>query len=122
MYGAGSEFAICRSISAFDGRICPTASGRKYRSCDSAAEWNVLARTPVTPRSSRRPRISPAALSVNVTARICEAWNAPDATWFAIRRVIVVVLPDPAPARMQTGPRTASTARCCSALSSIRPS
>ncbi len=40
--------------------------------------------------------------------------KAPVSTWFAIRRVIVVVLPEPAPARMQTGPRTASTAaRCC---------
>src|SRR5207244_2600088 len=41
------------------------------------------------------------------------------ATWYAIRRVIVVVFPDPAPARMQTGPRTASAARRCSGF---RPS
>ena len=40
--------------------------------------------------------------------------DPPSATWFAIRRVIVVVLPEPAPARMQTGPRTVSTARRCS--------
>ena len=66
---------------------------------------------------SSRARISPAALSVNVTARICDGAKAPVATWFAIRRVIVVVFPDPAPARMQTGPRTASTARRCSAFS-----
>jgi hypothetical protein len=53
-------------------------------------------------------------LSVNVTARIARAANVPLATWFAIRRVIVVVFPEPAPARMQTGPRTISTARRCS--------
>ena len=53
---------------------------------------------------------------MNVTARICDGANAPVATWLAIRRVIVVVFPDPAPARMQTGPRTASTARRCSAF------
>ena len=75
------------------------------------------ARTPVTP-SAREPRPQlAAALSVNVTAMISLASNAPDATWCAIRRVIVVVLPEPAPARMQTGPRTASTARRCSAFS-----
>ena len=88
----------------------------KKRSCPSAAEWNVLARRPSTPRAPSRARISPAALSVNVTARISPAENAPVATWLAIRRVIVVVLPDPAPARMHTGPRTASTARRCSAF------
>ncbi len=58
--------------------------------------------------------MTPAALSVKVTARICDGSKAPAKTWFAIRRVIVVVFPEPAPARMQTGPRTASTAaRCC---------
>jgi len=56
-------------------------------------------------------------LSVNVTARIWPAPKAPTATWFAIRRVIVVVFPEPAPARMQTGPRTVSTARRCSGFS-----
>src|SRR5207302_2620233 len=61
----------------------------------------------------------PAALSVKVTARIWSGSNAPAATWFAIRRVIVVVLPEPAPARMQTGPRTRSTAPRCS---EFRPS
>ena len=66
----------------------------------------------------RAPRAAtsspPAALSVKVTARIWRGANAPVATWCAIRRVIVVVLPEPAPARMQTGPRTASAARRCS--------
>jgi hypothetical protein len=58
-------------------------------------------------------------LSVNVTAMICAGSKAPDATCCAIRRVIVVVFPEPAPARMQTGPRTASAARRCSGF---RPS
>ena len=51
------------------------------------------ARTPVTPSASSRARISPAALSVKVTARISSDRNAPVATWFATRCVIVVVLP-----------------------------
>lgn len=42
-------------------------------------------------------------------------------TWLAIRRVIVVVFPDPAPASITTGPRTASTARRCSGLRSSKP-
>jgi len=54
---------------------------------------------------------------VKVTARISCGWNSPIATWFAILRVIVVVFPEPAPARMQTGPRTVSTARRCSGFS-----
>src|SRR5947208_2447156 len=39
-----------------------------------------------------------------------------------MRRVIVVVLPVPAPARMQTGPRTASAARRCSGFRPARES
>jgi len=114
---------IWRSVSAFDERILPGPSGpAKWRSWASAAEWNVRAATPPAPSASSRVRISPAALSVNVTARICVGANAPVATWFAIRRVIVVVLPEPAPARMQTGPRTASAARRCSGLSPSRTS
>src|SRR4051812_28238781 len=50
---------------------------------------------------------------------ICAGAKAPVATCCAMRRVIVVVLPEPAPARMQTGPRTASAARRCSGF---RPS
>src|SRR5918992_4563709 len=37
-----------------------------------------------------------------------------------MRRVIVVVFPDPAPARMHTGPRTLSTARSCCGLRSAK--
>ena len=114
MNGGGSERRIGWSVSAFDGRIWPIRSPAKKRSCASAAEWNVRATTPRTPSPASRSRMTPAALSVKVTARISDGSKAPVSTWFAIRRVIVVVLPEPAPARMQTGPRTASTAaRCC---------
>src|SRR5581483_1110397 len=119
LYGAGRRLASWRSRSTFEGRIFPTRSGAKWRSWRRAAAWNVEARTPLTPSPPSRARSSPAALSVNVTARICGAANAPDSTWCAIRWVIVVVLPEPAPARMHTGPRTASAARRWSAF---RPS
>ena len=98
-------------------RIRPGRSPRARMSWESAAEWKVRASTPSTPSASSRRRISPAALSVKVTARISSERNAPEATCCAIRRVIVVVLPEPAPARMQTGPRTASAARRCSGFS-----
>src|SRR5439155_6561120 len=117
LYGIGSVLPIWRSISAFEARILPGGSPRNHRSCANAAEWNVRARTPPAPSSSSRLRISRDALSVKVTARICSAGKAPAATWCAIRLVIVVVLPEPAPARMQTGPRTVSTARRCSGFS-----
>src|SRR5438105_5338634 len=100
----------------------PTSSGAKWRNCRSAAEWKVPARTPVTPSARNRARNSPPALSVKVTAMSCVGSNAPDATWCAMRRVIVVVLPEPAPARMQTGPRTASAARRCSGFNPSRAS
>src|SRR5262245_53497881 len=115
-YGRGSEFAMCRSISAFDGST-PSGPRPKEWSCCRALAWKVRARTPSIPSRPSLARISPAALSVNVTARISGAANVPVATCHAMRRVIVVVLPDPAPARITTGPRTASTARRCSAFS-----
>jgi len=45
------------------------------------------------------------AASATVTARICEGSNAPLRTWHAIRCVIMVGLPVPAPARMATAER-----------------
>src|SRR5262249_13198805 len=89
------------------------------RSCRNAAEWNVDARTPATPRRASRAFSSPAALSVNVTAMIWAGANVPVAACCAMRCVVVVVLPGPAPARVQTGPRTASAACRCSVF---RPS
>ena len=78
----------------------PTSSGAKCRSWRSAAAWNVPARTRVTPSEASRERSSAPAFSVNVTASSCCGANAPVRIWCAIRRVIVVVFPEPAPARM----------------------
>ena len=100
----------------------PPGSPSKRRSSASAAEWNVEARTPSTPSAASRARNSPAALSVKVTATIDDGsmqWCRL-VTCQAMRRVIVVVLPVPAPARMQTGPRVASAAARCSAFSPPR--
>ena len=116
MYGGGRPFPIRRSVSAFVARMRP-GSPPKRRSSASAAEWKVDARTPSTPSAASRPRSSPAALSVNVTATISAAGKAPLATCHAMRRVIVVVLPVPAPASTQTGPRVTRTAACCSGFS-----
>src|SRR5262249_11605729 len=49
----------------------------------------------------------------NVTASTCPAATWPLATSWAIRCVMVRVLPVPAPASTQTGPRGASTASRC---------
>jgi hypothetical protein len=54
------------------------ALGREAVELASAAAWKVRALTPRTPSAASRARISPAALSVNVTARICSAMNAPE--------------------------------------------
>ncbi len=70
----------------------------------------MRASTPSTPRPASRVLSSPAAFSVNVTARIWDAGNVSVATWYAIRCVMVVVFPVPAPARMATGPRFARAA------------
>jgi hypothetical protein len=72
--GGGSPFAIRRNASAFDGRMRLGAQPSQC-SCASAAEWNVRAVTPAAPSASSRTRISVAALSVNVTARISRAAN-----------------------------------------------
>jgi hypothetical protein len=62
----------------------------------------------------------PPALSVKVTARICDGSNAPLRTWHAMRCVIVLVLPVPAPARIATGPRSASAASRWASFSPAR--
>src|SRR6266571_7444749 len=94
--------------------------GHSRPSWDSAAEWKVRASTPSTPNVRRRDFSSWAAFSVNVTASISPGRNAPPATWQAMRRVIVVVFPVPAPARMTTGPRTAEAASRCAGFSPSR--
>ena len=93
--------------SSTSGSGSPVYEDHSLESCESAAEWNVRASTPSTPSAWRRRASSPAALSVNVTARICDGSNAPLRTWHAMRCVIVVVLPVPAPAgsRLALGAR-----------------
>ena len=70
-------------------------------------EWKVLTHivraTPPT-RSSMRSRISPAALLVKVMARISSGRAWPAAMRWATRWVSTRVLPEPAPARMSSGP------------------
>src|SRR5947209_1713855 len=71
------------------------------------AAWNVIthiARTRRPTSSPARSRISPAALLVNVIARISFGFAASVATRYAIRWVSTRVLPDPAPARIKSGP------------------
>ena len=105
--GGGSAFAREAISGAFESRISgsrtPACFSHRRPSCDSAAAWNVRASTPSTPRPARRCLSSPAAFSVNVTARTCAAGNARTRPGTAIRCVIVVVLPVPAPARIATG-------------------
>src|SRR5262245_54452178 len=60
-----------------------------------------------------------AALSVKVSARISEGRARRVAMRWAIRRVMTVVLPVPAPAMMSSGPAACATAAVCAAL---RPS
>src|SRR4051794_5420275 len=109
-------------LSMIVGRAPLDSRGQKYWSCRSAAEWNVRACTPPTPRARSRERISPAARVVNVTARTRSAEAMPLTTRLAVRWVMARVLPVPAPARMQTGPRRASAACRCSGSSPARTS
>src|SRR5690606_14927691 len=67
-----------------------------------------------------RSRISPAALLVNVTARI-EAGSTPySSTRYAILDVRTRVFPDPAPASTRSGPSKCSTAARCSGFNVFR--
>src|SRR4051812_7614681 len=86
------------------------------------AAWNVMthiARTARPTSSSTRSRISAAALLVNVMARIssARAWRV--RSRYAIRWVSTRVLPEPAPARMSSGPSPCVTA---SRWGGVRPS
>ena len=55
-------------LSSTEGSSPPYACGQKYCACRRAAEWKVRACTPRAPSSWSRPRISPAARVVKVTA------------------------------------------------------
>lgn len=57
-----------------------------------------------------RSRISSAALLVKVTARMDAGWTPSSSINHAMRRVMTVVLPEPAPARMSSGPAVCVTA------------
>jgi hypothetical protein len=59
------------------GSSPPTTFGQKKDSWRSAALWKVRACTPPTPSWRSRPRISPAARAVNVTARTCPGAYTP---------------------------------------------
>src|SRR3954463_3664249 len=87
------------------------------------AEWNVIthiARVARPTSCSTRSRISPAALLVNVIARISSARAWPVRSRYAIRWVSTRVLPEPAPARMSSGPAPWAPAARCGGLSPPR--
>ena len=64
--------------------------------------------------ASTLSRISRAALLVKVTARIAQGLIPRSLTMYAMRWVMVPVLPLPAPASMRRGPTTVVAAsRCC---------
>src|SRR5579872_1305436 len=65
---------------------------------------------------STRARISSAALLVNVTASTSFGFAWPSPTRYAMRLVITRVLPEPAPARISSGPLRWRTASRCSGL------
>src|SRR6478609_4931540 len=87
------------------------------------AAWNVIthaARAGGPTRSVTRSRISPAALFVNVIARISGGFAPAAASRCAMRRVSTRVLPEPAPATTSSGPSVVSTASRCAGFRSAR--
>src|SRR5690348_6086020 len=81
--------------------------------------WKVPTLRPRVPVSSEssRPRISPAALLVKVTARIAHGGTRSTSTSQAMRWVSTRVLPEPAPASTRYEPGGALTASRCAAFS-----
>src|SRR5260221_11849335 len=89
------------------------------------AAWNVDThmRCPTGPSNcATRSRISPAALLVNVIARISNGDAPISATRYARRCVNTRVLPDPAPATTSTGPGGSVTASYWAGFSPERSS
>src|SRR3954462_13716864 len=87
------------------------------------AAWNVIthdARAGGPMRSTSRSRISPAALFVNVIARISGGFTPTALSRCARRRVSTRVFPEPAPAITSTGPSVVSTASRWAGLRSCR--
>ena len=68
---------------------------------------------PKPTRLSTLCRISPAALFVNVMARMFHGFTPCSSIRYAIRWVSTLVLPEPAPARMRSGPSVWKTASFC---------
>ena len=120
----GPRRRTCCPAAAIRCRRPPAARSTAAGAC--AAAWKVSACTEPTPQLCAKPRrcarnrarISPAARWVNVTASTWPAATWPSVTSCAIRCVMVRVLPVPAPASTQTGPRGASTASRCSSIQS----
>src|SRR5690348_793588 len=82
--------------------------------------WNVPTlkpRVPAGSSESSRPRISPAALLVKVTARIAHGGTCSTSASQAMRWVSTRVLPEPAPASTRYEPGGALTASRCAAFS-----
>ena len=101
----------------------PVNLGHRVPSWRRADAWNVRASTPSTPEAGQA--------GLQLAGRLLGEGDREDrrrrrtrrpATWCAMRWVIVVVLPVPAPARIATGPRTASAARRCASFSPARGS
>src|SRR2546423_6334406 len=87
------------------------------------AAWNVriqIARATFPRRPSRRVRISPAALFVNVIARISFGFTPQALIRCATRWVRTRVFPEPAPAITSSGPSVVSTASCWTGFRSAR--
>src|SRR3954452_17658463 len=87
------------------------------------AAWNVITQrrracSPIS--SSRRTRISAAALFVNVIARISFGFTPSALIRCATRYVSTRVLPEPAPAMTSSGPSVVSAASRCGGLRSAR--
>src|SRR5437899_2043813 len=70
--------------------------------------------------ASTRARISSAALLVKVTASTSSGRACPSPTRYAMRLVMTRVFPEPAPARISSGPLICRTASRCSGLSVSR--
>src|SRR3989440_11763310 len=87
------------------------------------AAWKVriqIARATGPSRSSSRERISPAALFVNVIARISFGFTPQALIRCATRWVRTRVFPEPAPAITSSGPSVVSTASCWTGFRSAR--
>ena len=73
-----------------------------------------MASDPIPTRPSTLSRISPAALLVKVMAMMFHGRTPQCSIKYAIRQVSTLVLPEPAPARISSGPSVCCTAsRCC---------